>query len=349
MIRAVGAGINTLHPAYFALVMATGIVAIAGDLAGFVFLSQVLTYVNIVAYVILWMLTVWRVVWYRRSFMADISDHGRSVGFFTMIAGTNVLGNQLVVVFDVYTPARLLLVVGVVLWVFITYTIFTALTVKEIKPTLGEGINGGWLLAVVATQSVASLTTILSSTMGEQAENALFFALCCWLFGGMLYIWLISLIFYRYTFFPLSAQALLPPYWINMGAMAISTLAGAGLILAAETSPFLSELLPFLKGFTVLYWATATWWIPMLLLLGFWRHVYKRYALIYDPLYWGAVFPLGMYTACSFRLGQAIERPFLITLAEYFVYIACAAWAVTFAGMLYSLIRQSSDGDGAIG
>src|SRR3546814_2735603 len=37
----------------------------------------------------------------------------------------------------------------------------------------------------------------------------------------------------------------------------------------------------------------STWWIPMLLLLGLWRYGYKRFPFRYDPLYWGAVFPLG--------------------------------------------------------
>ena len=42
----------------------------------------------------------------------------------------------------------------------------------------------------------------------------------------MLYIWLIALIFYRIMFLPLTPADLTPPYWINMGAMAISTLGG---------------------------------------------------------------------------------------------------------------------------
>lgn len=42
-----------------------------------------------------------------------------------------------------------------------------------------------------------------------------------------------------------------------------------------------------IKGFTIFYWATGTWWIPMLLLLGVWRYLYKRFPLHYDPLYWG--------------------------------------------------------------
>src|SRR3546814_8478322 len=94
-----------------------------------------------------------------------------------------------------------------------------------------------------------------------------------WLWGGMLYIWMMSLIFYRYTFFEFSPADLSPPYWINMGAMAISALAGSLLIINAPDAPFLGSMLPFIKGFTVFFWATGTWWIPMLLVLAIWRHV----------------------------------------------------------------------------
>ncbi len=69
----------------------------------------------------------------------------------------------------------------------------------------------------------------------------------------MFYIRIISLIFYRYSFFAFSPRDLTPPYRINMGAMAISTLAGARLTENASDAPFLASLLPFLKGFTVFY------------------------------------------------------------------------------------------------
>jgi tellurite resistance protein TehA-like permease len=209
--------------------------------------------------------------------------------------------------------------------------------VKEQKPTLDQGINGGWLVTVVATQAVSALATLLLPAFGAHRNLILFLSLAFWLFGGMLYIWLISLIFYRYTFFAFLPSDLMPPYWINMGAMAISTLAGTLLILNANQAPFLASLLPFIKGFTVLFWATATWWIPMLFILGFWRHVYKKFKLSYDPLFWGAVFPLGMYTACTYRLAGAINLPFLFLIPKCFIYIALAAWLLTFVGLAGSL------------
>jgi tellurite resistance protein TehA-like permease len=161
-----------------------------------------------------------------------------------------------------------------------------------------------------------------------------------WLGGGMLYLWIIGLIFYRYAFLRFTPQDLTPTYWINMGAMAISTLAGALLIDNAPDAPFLDSLLPFLKGFTVLYWATATWWIPMLLVLGVWRHLHRRFPLAYDPLYWGAVFPLGMYAAATDAMAHALRLRFLAFLPPLVLYAALAAWLLAFVGLLLDLAAR---------
>jgi tellurite resistance protein TehA-like permease len=334
-----GSLVAELHPACFAMVMATGIVSVAVQLRGMPAVARPLLWLNVFFYAALWLLTLFRLIRYPGRFYADLWDHNRCVGFFTVVAGTCVLGNQFVVVISRPQIAVALWFLGIALWAVITYTVFTILTVKSEKPSLGEGLNGAWLVAVVAAQSVSLLGGLVAVQFEQTRDLVLFFSVVMWLGGAMLYIWIIALIFYRYTFLPLDPRQLAPPYWINMGAMAISTLAGTVLVGRAADSAVLSELQPFLKGMTLLFWATATWWIPLLVLLGVWRHVLRKVPLTYDVVYWSAVFPLGMYTACTHRLAEIIDEPFLDVIPKYFVFIALAAWMLTFFGLLWRQLR----------
>jgi hypothetical protein len=45
-----------------------------------------------------------------------------------------------------------------------------------------------------------------------------------------------------------------------------------------------------------------------------------------------------MYTACTFRLSQALELPFLMVIPRAFIFIALIAWIGTFIGLLAHLV-----------
>lgn len=335
--------IRNLFPAYFALVMATGIVSIACHLVALDFLAFPLFYLNQFFYIILWVLTLARIVRYPARLFGDMSNHRIGSGFLTIVAATNVLGSQFVILQSNQTIALVLWVLGLALWLLLTYAIFTAFTVKEEKPSLEEGINGAWLLFIVSTQSIPVLGMLLVSRFEAWQEMFTFAMLGFYLLGCMFYILIISLIVYRFMFFKIEAEDMNPSYWINTGAVAITTLAGANILLRGHAS-FLAEFAPFIKGFTVFFWAAGTWWIPYLFILGAWRHFYKHYPLTYHPVYWGLVFPMGMYTVATFRLAEVLNMDFLLLIPQYFIYLALIAWTITFYGLishLFTAFRKS--------
>ncbi len=327
---------KNLPPAYFALVMATGFISIAAWNLQFFILSTGLFAFNLVAFAVLAALTVIRALRYPRLFLADLTDHRFAPGFFTAVAASGVIGAQFFLLEHAAVAASVFLALAVVLWLGVNHAVFLTLIVKRDKPPLGQAITGVWLVAVVATQSIAELASLVGrDTPLPHRLEFNFVALTMWLCGGFLYGWIVGLLLYRYLFLPVLPGDLSPTIWINMGAMSISTLAGARLIENAPEAPFLATMLPFLKGFTVLCWATATWWAPILLELSLWRHLIKRMPLAYDPLCWGAVFPLGMYSAATWQMAKALSLPFLDSLSWAVFWVALAAWSLAIAGMMF--------------
>ncbi|MCC7281713.1 MAG: tellurite resistance/C4-dicarboxylate transporter family protein [Acetobacteraceae bacterium] len=322
-----------LFPGYFALVMATGVVSIANTLLGHHWIAVPLLGIAWLSYLVLCTLTLLRLVLFPGHVVRDLSNHQRAPGFFTVVAGTCVLGTQTVVVGNAPGIADVLWYLGLGLWCVVMYAFFTAVTIRSRKPTLASGINGAWLIAAVATQSVVVLKGTLAAG-APPSEVEQFLCLAFFMIGCMLYLAIIPLIFYRLTFVPLSSRDFSPPYWINMGAVAITTLAGSILLMRRDSWPVLAGFIPYLRGFTMFFWAAATWWIPLLIALTLWRYLVKRDPLIYEPTFWGMVFPLGMYTTGTLQLSRALELPFLAEIPRYFVIVAVLAWVGTFAGLV---------------
>jgi tellurite resistance protein TehA-like permease len=341
--QGLSAALRGLDPAWFGLVMATGIVGIAAGAQGVPFVPTFLAWANVLFYALLWLAYLARLLAYPRALFGDLRQHTRAAGFFTIVAGSGVLGSQILEVGNHRTAATVLWFVALGSWSAIVYAVPVALVAgREGKPCLQGGIQGNWLLWSVGTASVSVLGTQVAPFFGAAAGQIVTLSLLFWLLGVVFYMWVITLIVGRLFFYDLSPGDLSPTYWINMGAVAIATLAGATLLGARATPALIDRVEPFVAGLTLLSWATASWWIPWLFLVFFWRHVLERQPAWFVPSLWSAVFPLGMYSAATAALSQATELPAIVGgIATVFAWVALAAWVATFVNMLVTWWRRS--------
>lgn len=328
----VGDSIRGLHPAYFALVMATGIVSIATALEGWTAVSVGLMWIAIVAYVGLVILNLLRVVFYSENFVRDLRIPNRTFGFFTFVAGTGVLGARLVI--DDHIGIALgLLAVTAGTWLLLGYILPPlAFTVVGGIPRL-ERADGTWFLWVVATQSVAVLAAAIQPHAENWRSELALFAVVCWAVGIFLYMAVALFVALRVFLYHPKPGQLGGAYWIAMGATAITVVAGANIGVMVE-APILDVTRTTIEAVSLFFWAFGTWLIPPLVFAGYWRHVTHRIPLRYDVSFWSIVFPLGMYGVGCRQLGTVNQMPLLTAIGQVEVWVAVVAWVLTFAGFI---------------
>lgn len=329
--------VQDLSPAYFALVMATGAVSLAARSLNFKMLAQLLFWFNLIFYAVLLLLTIWRIMMYTSLIYKDFLDYRVAPGFLTLVAGTAILGGQFIILENDRVIAIMLLLLASFSWLLLNYGLFFNFAVQRNKPSFEDSISGSWLLLVVSIQSIAILILLLDAGWASLYRLELnFVSLSLWLLGGMFYIWIITLILLRFIFFGISAKNFEPSYWINMGAMAISALAGSLLIDGIQKYSYLYTLMPFIKSVALLFWVTGTMWIPLLIILFIWRHYICKHSIHYESAYWSMVFPIGMYSLCSLHLAISMNIPFLIFIGKLFFFLSLAVWSITFFGLIHN-------------
>lgn len=296
---------SDLDAGAFAFVMATGIVAVAAAAQGLPLLSDALLALACFAWLVLGALIASRVL-VASSGSASARRRPR-LHAFALVAATAVIGARFAQTGDE--------VPGLALWAVATGLWFLLLVQR---PVVGEA-RGSSLLVVVGTEALAVLAALLAP---RWSAAFLVVALGGWILGIALYPPTIGLAFRRRRRFD-------PDLWIVMGALAITTLAGSELLLAARALHTLHEVSAWLPDADLAIWASASALIVPLLLAELrtpsqWRYEANR---------WSFVFPLGMYAAASHTLSRADKISFLNRVSLAFFVIAVAAWAVVLIGL----------------
>jgi tellurite resistance protein TehA-like permease len=281
--------------------MATGIVSAAASVQGLPLLSEAFFAIATGA---------WAALAAARSLALLRGRAGRpSLQAFAAVAATAVIATRLAIAGRV-SP-------GLALWALASL-IWLGLLVR--RPAV-ERPRGASLLIVVATESLAVPPAILAA---HRTDTLLPVSLVAWAFGLLLYPLVLAAI----------ARArrpgdFAPDLWIVMGALAIATLAGSELVLAAGAGRALPGVVRHVVGHVdVVTWTLASLLIPALAGL----ELTSRRGWRYDAYRWSFVFPLGMYSVASRTVARAEGIGFAVALGRVFFAFAVAAWALALLG-----------------
>ncbi|MEO8750663.1 MAG: tellurite resistance/C4-dicarboxylate transporter family protein [Allobranchiibius sp.] len=332
--HAVREAVRGMPPGYFALVMATGIVSIATKDRGIDALSGALLWLGILEYATLVVLYVWRAVAFLPAVRADLADPSHAFAYFTFVAATDVLGARLASNSHQGSgSAIVLLCVGGSTWVVLGYLIPWTAVVGHARRPLLHFANGTWFIWAVASQSVAVLAASLEPSVSSGRRELALMAVFAWSVGTFLYAAAGIFVAARLLIYPVRPKDLTPPYWVAMGATAITVVAGARIAGMAD-APMVSATRGLVAGASVLFWAFGTWLIPPLIAAGVWRHIVHRVPLRYDASLWSMVFPLGMYAVGGRYLGQVDRLPVVELIGNGATWVALTVWAITAVAMM---------------
>lgn len=320
--------VRRASPSYFAVVMATGIVSTALRQAGQARLSAVLLVIAVVALAVLVTGSALRAAAFPGDLRADLTRPDQAFTSFGFVAACDVLGARLAE--DGHHDAAAALAAAALLaWLALSWLVPGRLaTLPRRRPRLTD-VGGSWYLWTVGTQSLVVAAASLRA--GAVIE------IIGWSAGVLLYLVTSALVATRVLRAGLRPEDPTAPYWVAMGAAAITALAAAS-ILRGTGSPAVSAVRPALSGLAATFWALASCLIPPLMARSVWRHVRPRAPLRYRPDLWMIVFPAGMYATASMQVGTVSRLPLIHQIGTAAVWPAAVAWALAFAAMVVSPI-----------
>ena len=237
-----------------------------------------------------------------------------SPGVLTIVAATAVLGSRLAVSGYRTVPAVLLVLTAVLCAVLLGPVLR-----RWVTPTMGIAFLIG-----VSADSVALLSATLAVPYG--ASWLCWAAMGCLLGGLGLYCFAAARFDLRQL---LSGHG---DHWIAGGALAISALAAGRITEAAGQLGLVRQHHHALTVGTLVVWCAAMLWLPVLIAAEV-----VRPRIRYDIRRWATGFPIGMYAACSFTVGQVTGIGGIVEFARLWTWVSVAATLALLAGLVRRL------------
>lgn len=315
----------SLDTRWFTPVMATVMVATVSQLYGLEAVAHYFFIASLVMFFAVLVFKAIRIVLFYKDSRNELLNLEKSLYFFTIVGAINLVGVCLSKIFHLYTTASIFWYVAISFWLGISLALFSILFLyrKSEERKLEDIFHGGWFFAIVGTQSTAFLGIIVAGRATQYVTFIQLFSFALWSIGASLYLIFMVLTILRLVFYQFSNNTALSPYWMNIGAAALTALAGTTLYqhIQIVNGPFV-DFLTFLKGFSLFFWSFGLWWLPFLVIFAIRKQTYGSEGFVFSVGYWEIVFALGLYAHSTLQLVGLFEGQYLVILSICF-YVAC--------------------------
>ncbi|HUC56905.1 MAG TPA: tellurite resistance/C4-dicarboxylate transporter family protein [Streptosporangiaceae bacterium] len=295
-------------PGSWAVVMGCGIVSADLFTIGQVILSDVLLWFAVAA----WLLLAVRLL----SSAGLIRQEFKSPAILGGVAGTAVLGARFAVQGDRLAAAVLLGLAA--LW--------GAVALVPVLRDWQGPVTGTSFLVSVAISGLAGLSATVA--LLDEARWLLGVAVVVSAFGLVSY----GIIAWRFDRGELGSAA--GDHWVAGGALAIATLAVGKITLSATALSAYQDWHGALADLTLALWCVAMAWLVVLIGSEIARPRFR-----YDVRRWATVFPVGMFGACSFAVGETSGIRGITDFARAWTWVALTVTVVVLAGLARNVIR----------
>ncbi|KHE94032.1 MAG: hypothetical protein K8F52_17875 [Candidatus Scalindua rubra] len=331
----------SVNTRWFIAAMATVMMALSSSSYGYNSASPYLFITGLGVFFIVTVFMIIKAVLYYEELVRELLDPEKLQYSFSLVGIVSLTGICASRLFGWHTVANVFWFAAIVLWVFITLSSFTILFLyrKSEDRKIEDILNGGWFFVTIGTQFTALLSIEVA---GQVIGNTLFiqfFSFALWSVGTFLYLIFMTFMICRFLFYPVTHDTELSSYWMNIGAAAITTIVSAALYRQVQmTGGALVDILPFLKGFSLLSWSIGLWWLPLLIILAIRKQINEGLAITFTVGYWEIVLAIGLFAAGTKQLTGLFDEYFISTFALYFSIAGAAIYCFASAFTLAHLI-----------
>lgn len=349
------AGMRSMTPNWFTISMGTGVIVqllttLAGRSAWLHGLAFGIFVVNILIYLALFILLSGRFIIDFKQAIQLLKHPQQSLFFGAVPMALSGLINGTLVFFTPSLHEFGLNLIQMLWWINVLMALTTGVVIPWAMFSYQQhqlsNMTALWLLPLVAAGVAGVTGANLAPLLSDAAERSqtLIISYLLWAYSLPLAFSVLVILLLRMAVHQLPDVVMAPSCWLALGPVATGSL--EMLILAQQdptqlTLGLIGQYRAILAGGSLLLgiimWGIASWWFLLSVLI---TCRYLSQGIPFNTGWWGYIFPAGIYSLASLKIGMLLNINFFIILGQGIALFLIPVWLIVSGKTIRLVIRR---------